>query len=74
MQEVAKGGKEDVFPRDVINYYSFSHKLLYRFFLLFKPNGLKLVFKDIKYKFKSKTSGKSNEEILKVLEEVEAIV
>ena len=25
MQELAKGGKEDVFPRDVINYYSFSH-------------------------------------------------
>ena len=25
MQELKKGGKEDVFPRDVINYYSFSH-------------------------------------------------
>jgi RecA-family ATPase len=25
MQELAKGGKDEVFPRDVINYYSFSH-------------------------------------------------
>ena len=34
----------------ILNYYSFSYKLIYRFLLLFKPNGIYMIFKDIKYK------------------------
>jgi len=34
----------------ILNYYSFSYKLMYRFLLLFKPNGIYMILKDIKQK------------------------
>ena len=34
----------------ILNYYSFSYKLMYRFLLLLKPNGIYMIFKDIKQK------------------------
>ena len=55
-----KFSREFNFPNDIridenihkriLSYYSFSYKLMYRFLLLFKPNGIYMIFKDIKYK------------------------
>tara|TARA_B100000795_G_C22607021_1_gene363554 strand:- start:163 stop:771 length:609 start_codon:yes stop_codon:yes gene_type:complete len=34
-----------------LSFFTFKHKLLFRFCLIFKPEGLNLLLKDIKYKY-----------------------